>query len=158
MKDPEIPRSFREGIPVLCIDASSMIYHLKIGLLGSLAAEVRLLSTPQVFEEVLWPHLPIEPIALEEEGVSNDDSLLLLARREGIPLVSEDKEILMNAREEGLEYYNSLMMLNYLFLKGRVTLQDYPEYLDRLMECSRYSADVLAYGKAVYTLIAAQMS
>lgn len=153
MNQPRIPSSFISGIPILCIDASSMIYHLKIGLLGSLAAEVRLISTEQVIAEVGWPHLPVKSYLLEDEGLSNDESLLFLARREGFPLLSEDKEILENARDEGMEHYNTLMMLNYLFMKKRITVDEYPEYLERLKDCSHYSQYVLDYGKAVFSLI-----
>jgi hypothetical protein len=153
MKQPEIPDAFLKGISALCIDASSMIYHLKTGLLGSLAAEVRLISTKQVIAEVGWPHLPVTSYMLEEEATSNDESLLFLARREGLPLLSEDKEILKNARDEGMDYYNTLMMLNYLFMKKRITAEEYPEYLERLKDCSHYSQAILDYGDAVYFLI-----
>jgi len=143
-----IPSSFPGGLSRLCIDASSMIYHIRTGLLGSLAAEMELLSTPGVIEEVGWPHLPVTPVDVGAAS-SNDESLLILARREGVPLCSEDKEILEAAREVGMEHYNTLMMLNYLLLKGRVKPEEYPEYLERLKECSHYSDAVLAYGLQV---------
>jgi hypothetical protein len=145
-----IPPSFLSGLDRLCIDASSMIYHLKTGILGSLAAEVHLISTPQVIAEVGWPHLPVTSMALADTPISNDASLLILARREGVPLLSEDREILETAGKEGMEYYNTLMMLNYLLLKKRILPADYPEYLERLKECSRYSQKVLDYGRRVY--------
>ncbi|QEN06943.1 hypothetical protein EXM22_02650 [Oceanispirochaeta crateris] len=144
-----IPQNFLSGIDCLCIDASSMIYHLKVGLLGSLAAEVSLISTPQVIDEVRWPHLPVKPLALKDNNVTNDESLLILARREGVALLSEDREILTSARDEGIDYYNTLMMINYLLLKGRITAEEYPVYLARLKECCRYSEKVLEYGRLV---------
>lgn len=145
----KIPQSFLTGLDRLCIDASSMIYHLKVGLLGSLAAEVTLISTPQVIAEVGWPRLPVSSLPVDDESVSNDHSLLLLCVREEVPLLSEDKELLEAAGKEGIEYYNTLMMLNYLFLKGRVLAAEYPVYLERLVECSRYSDKVLDYGRQV---------
>lgn len=153
MKEPHIPEAFFNGISALCIDASSIIYLLKIGLLGSLAAEVHLVSPAQVIAEVGWPHLPVISNIMDEEGISNDESLLFLARREGLPLLSEDKEILENARDEGMDHYNTLMMLNYLLLKNRINLEEYPEYLVRLKDCSHYSQAVLDYGAAVHSQI-----
>jgi len=145
-----IPSSFITGIDCLCIDASSMIYHLKIGLLGSLAAEITLISTPGVIKEVGWPHLPVTSRDISTGTYTNDESLVILASREKVPVLSEDKEILTRAGELGLEYYNTLMMLNYLLLKGRVMPEEYPEYLTRLIECSHYSDAVLSTGHAVH--------
>ncbi len=149
---PFLPPSFLSGLNRICIDASSMIYHLKTGLLGSLAAETELVSTPQVIAEVGWPHLPVKPLELdrEQEGVSNDESLLILARREGLPVLSEDKEILESCREEGREYYNTLMMLNFLLLRGRIQDEEYPEYLSRLKDCAHYGEKVMNYGHEIY--------
>lgn len=138
-----------------------MIYHLKTGLLGSLAAEAELVSTPGVIAEVGWPHLPVRPLALspeEGEGISNDESLLVLARREGLPVLSEDKEILESCREEGREHYNTLMMLNLLLLRGRILPGEYPEYLMRLKDCARYSGAVLDYGQQIYQEIMERLS
>ena len=152
-----IPPSFFSGLDRICIDASSMIYHLKIGLLGSLAAELELISTPQVIEEVGWPHLPVTPAAVEGE-MTNDESLIALTRRENLPVLSEDKEILEAVREEGREYYNTLMMLNFLLLRRRVQPEEYPGYLARLKECAHYSDEVLAYGQRVFLEISDHLS
>ena len=150
LESPTIPPSFYSGLERICIDASSMIYHLKTGLLGSLAAEIELVSTPQVIAEVGWPHLPVRPFDLnlkEDEDLTNDESLLLLARRENLPVLSEDKEILESCRKEGREHYNTLMMLNFLLLRRRIKRDEYPEYLKRLKDCAHYSERVLEYGQ-----------
>ena len=145
-----IPPQFYSAIPVLVIDASSIIYLLKIGLLGSLAAEVRLVSTPQVIEETGWPHLPVEGIPIDDFDVSNDESLIVLAAKISCPVLSEDYEILKSAAEKGWDYYNTLMILNYLLMKGRISAAEYPRYLERLKECAHYSEKVLAQGALVY--------
>ena len=153
-----IPDSFLKGFSELCIDASSMIYLLKIGLLSTLGAEVKLVSTPQVIEETGWPHLPVSaelprPSLYGDGDVSNDDSLVLLAESRRSPVLSEDYELLMNAKEAGLEYYNTLMILNYLLLKKRISPAEYPEYLDRLKECSHYSEKVMTHGALVHEAV-----
>ncbi|OQY31905.1 MAG: hypothetical protein B6241_12770 [Spirochaetaceae bacterium 4572_59] len=61
----------------------------------------------------------------------------------------------MNTKKAGLEYYNTLMMLNYLLLKKRISPEDYPEYLNRLKDCSRYSEKVMARGALVYDSVLA---
>ena len=148
-----IPEKFLCGLNALCIDASSMIYLLKTGLLGSLAAEVNLMAPPGVIAETQWPHLPVEPVKLSNEDstdYTNDQSLVVLARERNVPVLSEDYEVLTDARESGLDYYNTLMMLNYLLLKGRISREEYPLYLERLKECAHYSDGVLSEGELVH--------
>ncbi len=148
-----IPEKFISGLDELCIDASSMIYLLKTGLLGSLAAEVKLLAPPGVIAETDWPHLPVEAVAPGDEDAelyTNDQSLVVLARERNSPVLSEDYEVLMDARENSLDYFNTLMMLNYLLLKGRIQKEEYPLYLERLKECSHYSERVLREGELVH--------
>ncbi len=156
LPEAEVPRSFINGLDTLCIDACSIIYQLRTGLLGSLAAEVALISTPSVIKEVDWPHLPVTPVDEENSDETNDRNLFLLARGRNIPLMTEDLELIKAAWKEGMEHYNSLMMLNYLLLKGRVTEEEYPEYLERLTSYGRYSREVLEYGAEVYRLIRSQ--
>ena len=154
---PMIPPLFLQGLTELSVDASSLIYLLKTGLLGSLAAEVELLSTPQVIKETEWPHLPVRAVDVlqDEDGepVSNDESVVVLAQRRKIPVLSEDYEVLMHAGSLGLEYYNTLMILNYLLLKKRITPDEYPEYLERLKNCSHYSVKIMEQGALVHDAV-----
>ncbi len=151
-----IPPSFLSGLNELSVDASSIIYLLKTGLLGSLAAEVKLVCTPSVAAETQWPHLPVEQIPLdyrEDEKPANDETVVILAQKRGIPVLSEDYEVLRDAGKKGLEYFNTLMMLNYLLLKKRITKDEYPEYLERLKNCSHYSKAVLDKGALVHKAV-----
>lgn len=152
-----IPNEFATGIKELSIDASSVIYLLKAGLLGTLAAEVHLVTTKPVFEEVGWPRLPIEIINIECVGLTNDQTVIKLAEIRQSSILSEDLEILKSAKESGINYYNTLMMLNFLLLKGRVLKSDYKEYLDRIVEISHYSKDILKYGEKIYQHILTQI-
>ncbi len=153
MDNTIIPEEFIIGIKELSIDASSMIYLLKTGLLGSLGAEISLVTTKPVFNEVGWSKLPVKVIEIECEGMSNDQSLLFLAEKRWISILSEDLEILQSAKKKGLNYYNTLMMLNYLLLKGRILPDEYPVYLDRIKEISHYSSNVLVYGEKIYKAV-----
>lgn len=147
-----IPEIFICGIGEISIDASSIIYMLKTGILGYVSAVMDLLASPGVIEEVGWPRLPVRKIPVGG-SLTNDDTVLFLAEQRGIPLISEDMEILEKARKKGIPYFNTLMILNYLLFRKRVSSAEYSVYLNRLTEVSRYSRDVLEYGAAVKELI-----
>ena len=147
MKLPErLPDEFFSGIHELSIDASSIIYLLKIGILGSVSAEIRLFASQKIIEEVGWPRLPITPTHLEREGLTNDETVVELAKIRRIPVMSEDLEVLESAGTNGLSYYNTLMILNYLLLKKRISREEYPQYFSRLKDISHYSEEILQYG------------
>lgn len=148
----KLPDDFVTGIQRISIDASSIIYMLKTGILGYMAAETELVASADVIAEVGWPRLPVRAYPVDEE-MSNDDTVIYIAGTLGIPVVSEDLEILTEAEERGFSRYNTLMMLNYLILKKRIRSADYDEYLHRLKEISRYSREVLEYGRAVRLLV-----
>ncbi len=148
-----LPGEFLKGIKIIVIDASGIIYLLKTGLLGSLAAEIQLITTTPVFDEVGWPRLPVEQVEIECSGITNDQSLIKLAVERDLPVLSEDLEVLTCARKQALSYYNSLMMLNYLLLKERVSVSEYTDYLTRLKKISHYGDDILDYGTRIFKLI-----
>jgi hypothetical protein len=151
--NPEIPEEFISGISEISIDASSMIYLLKIGLLGSVSAEITLLATQGVIDEVQWPRLPVTSCQIHSNELTNDESVVRLAEIRKISVLSEDQEVLLNARSRGLNHYNTLMILNYLFLKMRISGDEYDLYLERLKEISFYSKSVLEYGELLHQII-----
>ena len=124
-----------------------------MGILGYVSAEINLISTPQIIEEVGWPRLPVLSCSIDNADLTNDETVVELAEIRNIPVLSEDQEVLLNARSKGLNYYNALMILNYIVLKGRISPDDYPQYLERLKEISHYSSDVMEYGSRIYDLI-----
>lgn len=144
------------------IDASSIIYMLKAGYLGLLGSTITLRSVPEIVAETGWPGLPVTLVSIDRRpgpasparsasgsppqgaAVSNDELLLTFAKEAGLPVVSEDRAILRAAEDEGLDYYNSLMMLAFLRYRGRIDQQWYEEAKARLLDVARYGADVLA--------------
>ncbi|MBB6478584.1 hypothetical protein [Spirochaeta isovalerica] len=154
MKIPEkLPDLFISGIEELSIDASSIIYMLKIGIFGYAAAEITFFACPCILEEVGWPGLPVNIVPEPQEIMTNDETVLYVSRQKNIPLMSEDLEILAEADKKSIPYFNTLMILNYLLLRGRVTRKEYPEYYERLKEISRYSREVLDYGEKIRILV-----
>lgn len=141
------------------IDACSIIYLLKTGVFESLAAVLPLVTTDHVYGETGWPISEGKPrLALtlypeSPQARSNDHGLFLLARERNIPLISEDKEVLSLAAGVGLPYYNSLMMLIFLCHKGRITTEEYPEYLERLLSEAHYGKSVIERGEEYFRKI-----
>ena len=140
------------------IDASSVIYVLKAGFLRLLGATVTLRTVRSVFAETQWPSLPVTGVAdavevrdtvsrfpapPETDRRPNDTRLLDFAVASSLPRISDDKTLLVAAKEQGLEYYNSLMMLALLRYRGRIDEVWYGEAFARLLKISRYGEDVL---------------
>jgi hypothetical protein len=147
-------RGIREqfnGLHRAAIDACSIIYLLNTGVFESLAVVLSLVTTEDVFKETQWPRLPVEVKPSPLEARSNDHGLFLLAKAEGIPLISDDGEVLKMAKDSGMEYYNSLVMVNYLYFKGRITVEEYPLYRDRLLEKAHYSSRIIKRGEQIFT-------
>lgn len=139
------------------IDASSMIYMLKAGFLGLLGSTITLKTVPEVAAETGWPSLPVaivdsgqsslpeRPSGAENAREStNDRRLLTLAVESGLPLISEDRALLIAAGVEGLDHYNSLMMLAFLRYRGRIDEAWFDESRERLLGVARYSEEVLS--------------
>ncbi|MFP4330297.1 MAG: hypothetical protein ACLFP6_06245 [Spirochaetaceae bacterium] len=128
------------------IDTSSLIYMLKAGFLGLLAGVVTLRTVEEVVQESGWPSLPVvvdHPGARREEEVDTDALLLNFAVNRRLPLISEDRALLLKAGEAGLEYYNSLMMLALLRYRGRIDTAWYTEAKSHLLEVARYGDEIL---------------
>ncbi|MFP4483280.1 MAG: hypothetical protein ACOCYG_05880 [Spirochaetota bacterium] len=137
------------------VDTSSIIYMIKAGFLERLAFSVDLIAPPEVAAETGWPRLPVRTVATAIDplvtGVTAtpDDAVLALARDRRIPVISEDRELLLRAEEAGMPYYNALMMLNLLADRGRCNAEEYALFRNRLEEIGRYSREVLAFAADV---------
>lgn len=127
------------------IDASSIIYLLKTGVLGTAASAIHFYASPQVIDEVGWPSLPVRSVVPKGDFSSNDESVLILAEELGVPVISEDKKILLAARERGIPFYNAAMVLNYLLKIEKINITQYDEFFSELVKVARYSRDVIEY-------------
>jgi len=136
------------------IDASSIIYCIQAGFFWTLGTACRLFSTPEVIGETKWKDLPVnqESPILKKTG-NNDDTLLALAAEKKLPLVSEDRKLLLKAEEQHRPFYNSLMMLIWLEAKQKISEDDYREHLAHLKEYARYSLEIWNYGEKVRGII-----
>jgi hypothetical protein len=150
------------------IDASSMIYMLKAGFFGYVAAELRFYTVGPVAQETGWPELPVRIADLRRGGEvpwtpenvevaeafagpgkhGNDELLLELAAARGLAVVSEDRRVHERAAEEGIAHYNAPLMLALALARGRLSRPEWEEYFDRLAEIGRYAEAVLAFARA----------
>ena len=136
-----------------CIDASSLIYCSKIRLLDLLQQSLKLSTLPEILAETGFQHLNLSLLSFPYPEHSNDQKLLSCAIQQQLPLISEDKQLLKQAEQHGLCYYNTLMMLNFLLYTRLVTQEEYQTYLDKLRSIARYSSALWHYGAQVHELI-----
>jgi hypothetical protein len=136
------------------IDASSIIYMHKTGFLTALADTVNLHSPPEIIAETGFNDLNIRTIACTSDSLSNDQKFITAALQLRWPVISEDKNILLHMRRANLPYFNSLMMLNFLFFREKIDLKTHAMYIEQLKRHAWYSPYVWEFGKNVYDTIA----
>jgi hypothetical protein len=141
------------------IDACSIIYLLKTGVFESLAVRLNLITTDDVYAETGWPldgnkpRLPLSLFPASPQARSNDHGLFLLAQERHLPLISEDKEVLILAQKAELPYYNSLMLLLYLYHKGILNEEEFLLYRERLLGEAHYGKVVIERGEEFFRLL-----
>ncbi len=158
----------------LLIDTSSLIQIEKAGFLPWLSRVVHLYTIPLVREEyVQGSHsmtFPQEVQLLsrgnskaEQLSFSTDEALIGVALSRRLPILSEDRKLLLRAEALGLEYYNALMMLEFIYYrvvdggeKGRSAscqALNYSSVKQKLITSSRYSYGVLKYIEQLHYFI-----
>lgn len=136
------------------IDASSIIYMNKAGFLNKLNQFLELFSLPEIIAETGYEipeiklvHYPNSPFK------SSDQKLVAVAIAKKLPVISEDKKLLLKIKQESLPYFNALMMLNFLVLKKIIDKNEYFDYLEKLKQIARYNQKVWEYGHDVFLRI-----
>ncbi len=147
------------GLSSAFIDASSMIVCNKAEILDALAATCTLYTIQPVVDETGYSDAPVllQPVPAAGTAATVDDLLFAAVLKEQLPLISEDRTLLVKAADHGLAYYNALMMLNLLLLRRRLTPAAYSEHARLLQRATRYSAEVQHFGQAVYRQILKQL-
>ena len=135
------------------IDASSIIYTEKAGFLNILCDVLNIYSLPEIITEAGNPKIRVQLIHSHTNNKSNDEKLIQTAIDMRLPLISEDRQCLMRMKREKLDYYNALMMLNYLYFRQLISVQEYIDYNTQMRSFARYSKEVWEFGHAVYKAI-----
>ena len=147
--DPESTLEQLRSLSRAAIDSSSVIYAAKSGLLDTLCTALELRTVPGVVNEVGYP-LPLIRLEEKPEGGSVDNQILACAAGARIPLISEDRKLLVKADEVGLECYNLLVVLELLLLRGHLSLVDWDCARKRLLASAQYSARVVHAGQLLH--------
>ena len=97
------------------IDSSSIIYLQKINAHKLVGASIELYTIHEVIKEIRNTDIKINIWGQSfEKYLTTDEELLRTAYEAKIPIISEDKGILMKADELGMDYFNSIMILLFL--------------------------------------------
>jgi hypothetical protein len=135
------------------IDASSIIYMDRADILEKLASSIRLFSIQEILSETGPAPKRIKPLIYNKTASSNDQKLISCALDLDLPIISEDKKILMAMKRAARPFYNSLMMLNFLLYRRRIENQQYIHYHLALKKFARYSDNIWQYGATVHAAI-----
>ena len=134
------------------VDTSSLIYMHKINVFTHLQRVLSVSTIESVIEEYSFPLPDIRIIKpkLNFSDLQTDEQLLMVSVQGQIPLISEDRMILMKLDERKIPYFNTLMLLNYLRYKNEIVDPEYDGFLKELKKIARYSDTIYEYGKFVY--------
>ena len=140
-------KKFQGGVA----DTSTLIYLDRINLLLRVSNFFKLLVTPDVVCEFGRP--PAGCIVCGETCVRGaDQAVLQLATKLCLPVLSEDRQLLMSSRDQGLKYYNTLMILLVLLFQQKLSLAEYQRAYSSLLKIARYSPAVWQVGEQVFSL------
>ncbi len=148
--DPEAFVRRAGGFSRLAVDACSLIVLAEIGVLDEAAKTWRLHTVPAVAAEAGsiaqgLTLLPAEPGA----AVNNDLALLQSALRAGLPLLSEDRKVLIAAEEADLDCFDTLVALELMVAAGTLTPERRLAARNQLLLRNAYSPYRLVWAEAV---------
>ena len=135
------------------IDASSIIYTDRADFLDILASSIKLLSIAEILSETGPVSQRIKPLIHGATSSSNDQKLIACALDLNLPIISEDKKILMAMKRANRPFFNSLMMLNFLLYRRRIQNRQYIQYHQALKKFAHYSNEVWKYGARIKVII-----
>ncbi|WP_455382683.1 hypothetical protein [Salinispira pacifica] len=143
------------------LDSSSAIYMKKAGFLALLCSTLDISTIPQVVEETGYRDMPVtivDGVGSEDAnagapGPTTDELLVQTALARRLPVITEDRKMMLRLDAGGLPFFNALMMLHLLLFRGTLDPAAHSEHRSRLLEVCRYSLRVLEYGEEVYQAV-----
>jgi hypothetical protein len=152
-KSPQQVLAQFEHLTKALIDASSIIYSHTAGFFYLLQANLELVTTPEVIAEAGADAEKIGLIDCHTKSMSVDEKLVYCAVHFKLPVISEDKKILLKLKRTRLPYFNVLMMLNYLCYVDAIDRQQYLKYYASLQSFAWYSPKIWSHGNSVHCAI-----
>ena len=141
-------RALRGGVADTC----TLIYLERIDMLAQVSGFFQLLVPPDVVQE--FGRVPARCTISGESSGDADQAVLQLAAERSLPVLSEDRQLLMSSRGLGLKYYNTLMILLALLHQQKISLAEYERAYASLRRIARYSPAVWQVGDQVFSLFA----
>jgi hypothetical protein len=138
---------FRGGI----VDTCTLIYLERIHLLSTVSQCFQLLILPDIVQE-FGRHPTGCTLCKAISAAGPDQAVVRLAHELQLPVLSEDRQVLMAARSQGLRYYNTMMILLALLLQKKINLAGYEKAYASLLKFARYSSAVRQVGEQVFSL------
>lgn len=138
-----------QGLQGGVADTSTLIYLERLGLLQCAARRFHLVLIPQVAREYGAGVAGATLLASVPAGPA-DQVVCQVAALVDLPVLSEDGTVLRAARRLNLRYYNTLMLILALCIRGDLPCTAYPRLRDQLRTFARYSPDIFAVGDAVF--------
>ncbi len=133
------------------IDASSIIYLQKLELLRELSTTILLGTTADVWAETNFTPSDLRVrIFITSVAPSPDEQILHLATSNNWALISEDRKLLLKAKKARIPYFNALMMILFLFFKGKLPEKSVREKTNMLKKIARYGAEIWGYGDSLF--------
>ena len=130
------------------VDSSSLIYAEKSGFLNQFTETLRLISIEEVVAETgffdLDSRLALVP---SPSGIGTDAKLVKCAEERKLPLISEDRAILMTCLRIAIPNYNALLLLTLMLLRGSVSSRDFSHFEARLLQVAHYHPEVIRFGR-----------
>jgi hypothetical protein len=132
------------------IDSSSIIYMERAGFLDYVTSLLEIYAPAPVMDETGFKDEKIKVIpGTDNKSVAVDSLVVNCAYDMGAAVISDDRGVLKKSEVLGLNYFNSLMMLCLLLLRGAIDPDDYTLFYNRLKSFARYSGFVYEFGDAV---------
>lgn len=136
------------------IDSSSILYMNKANFLEILSTEINLSAPSQVKHEIDSDLKKINFFDFNNErGLDTDDIIVISAYEKNLPVISDDKYILKYALEKNLPYFNSVMMLIFLFFCNKISLEELRSYQEKLYSFAYYSKQITNYAENILNII-----
>jgi len=148
--DVQVTISQFDQLTTALIDTSSIIYMEKVGFLDLIAERIQLVTIPEVLIESGESGTHFTIIQSPADGGSTDQKLILASRLYRHPVISEDKAILTQVQGLHIPFFNSLMMLVYLYHQQVITPEAYLNFYKHLQGIARYGERIWKFGNTVF--------
>ncbi len=134
------------------IDSCSWIYLDKLDLLDALLKEISLLVPAAVAQEIGYsgPQVVLKN-SLYKRFTTADTQVVALATYFNCALISDDKKVLLKAKRQEKDYFNSLMMILLLYERGILSEKQTEGKLRQLKQWARYEAAIWNYGRTLFS-------